>query len=91
MVQDQNLGLNEIKLGDFLVAMRSILRPNNPDYSIVEYYMTNSQIIETQNGVTSVLNTVLQKVINDTKITWALDDAVDIFMTTGSGIIAGNS
>ena len=90
MVQDEKLGLNELKLGDFLVTMRGILRPNNPEYSVVEYYLTKAQIIETQKEVISVLNSVLQNIINDTEITWGLDDAVDIFMTTGSGVIAGN-
>ena len=90
MVQDEKLGLNELKLGDFLVAMRGILKPNNPEYSDVEYYLTKAQIIETQKEVISVLNSVLQNIINDTEITWGLDDAVDIFMTTGSGVIAGN-
>ena len=90
MVQDQKLSFNEIKFGDFLVAMRGILRPKNPDYSVIEYYLTKSQIIETQKEVTRVLNSVLQNIINDTETSWALDDAVDIFMTTGSGVIAGN-
>ena len=102
MVQSQNLGLNEIKFGDFLVVMRGILRPNRPPMNeyytglsssstLVEYYLTQVQIEETQKEVTSVLNSVLQNTINDTDITWGLDDAVDIFMTTGSGVIAGNS
>ena len=97
MVQDQILALNEIKLGDFLVAMRGILRPYNPQTAshssstLVEYYLTQAQIETTQNEVTSVLNTVLQNIINDTEISWGLDDAVDIFMTTGSGVLDGNS
>ena len=91
MVQDQKLSLNEIKFGDFLVAMRGILRPLSSDDSVVEYYLNQAQIDETQKEVTNVLNSVLQNIINDTDITWALDDAVDIFMTTGSGVIAGNS
>ena len=101
MVQSQNLGFNEIKFGDFLVVMRNILRPNltlnrnwfGSSYSsnLVEYYLTQAQIEETQKEVISVLNSVLQNTINNTEITWALDDAVDIFMTTGSGVISGNS
>ena len=97
MVQDQKLSLDEIKFGDFLVAMRSMLRPYtfaSSSYSsgtLVEYYLTYAKIIETQIEVTHVLNAVLQNIINDTEISWALDDAVDIFMTTGSGVIAGNS
>ena len=87
---DLKLGLNQIKLGNFLVAMKGILRPYFSDSSVVEYYLTQAQILKTQNEVTSVLNSVLQNIINDTEITWALDDAVDIFMTTGSGIISGN-
>ena len=90
-VQDQELDLNEMKFGDFLVAMRGVLRPNFPAYSVIEYYLTKSQIEETQREVMSVLNSVLKNIINDSEITWALDDAVDIFMTTGSGVIAGNS
>ena len=108
-IQDHKLGFNEIKFGDFLVAMRGILRPHTPskrqvvsDFSIITYSMTSSSTLvenyltqalteETQNEVTCVLNTVLQNIINDTEITWALDDAVDIFMKTGSGIIGGNS
>ena len=96
MVQDQKLGLNEIKFGDFLVAMRGILRPYNKpaDFdsssTLVENYLTNSYIEKTQNEVTSALNTVLQNAINNTDITWGLDDAVDIMMTTGSAIINGN-
>ena len=89
MVQDEKLSLNEFKFGDFLVTMRGILRPNNPEYSVVEYYLTKAQIIETQKEVKSVMNSVLQNIINNTEITWGLDDAVDIFMTTGSGVIAG--
>ena len=89
MIQDQKLSLKEIKLGDFLVAMRGLLRPNNYEKSVVEYYLTEDQIIETQKEVTGVFKSVLQNTINDTEITWALDDAVDIFMTTGSGVIIG--
>ena len=89
MVQDEKLSLNEFKFGDFLVTMRGILRPNNPEYSVVEYYLTKAQIIETQKEVKSVMNSVLQNIINNTEITWGLDDAVDIFMTTGYGVIAG--
>ena len=85
MIQD------EIKLGEFLVAMRGIIRPYNPPNSVLECYLTTAQIEETQNEVANVLNSVLQNVINNTEITWALDDAVDIFMTTGFGIIGGNS
>ena len=91
MIQDQKLSLKEIKLGDFLVAMRGLLRPNNYEKSVVEYYLTEDQIIETQKEVTGVFKSVLQNTINDTEITWALDDAVDIFMTTGSGVIIGIS
>ena len=90
IIQDQNLGLTKIKLGDLLVAMRRILRPYSPATSIVEYYLTPAQLEETQNEFTNFLNTLLQNIINDTDITWALDDAVDIFMTTGSEIIKGN-
>ena len=96
MVQDHKLDFDEIKFGDFFVAMRSMLRPydglsfHTSSSTSVEYYLTPSQIEQTQNEVASVLNTVLQNIINDTEISWALDDAVDIFMTTGIEIIRGN-
>ena len=96
IVQDQKLILNEIKFGDFIVAMRAILNPSaaavrlQTSSTVVEDYLTQVQITETQKEVTKVLNSVIQNIIKDTEITWSLDDAVDIFMTTGSGHITGN-
>ena len=55
--------------------MRSMLRPydrsrshTHPSSTSVEYYLTPSQIEQSQNEVASVLNTVLQNIINDTEI-----------------------
>lgn len=92
MLQDQDVKFNTvIKFGDFMVAMRSILRPKEKRYSVINNYLTKDLIEETQKETISIFKLVLQSIINNTEITWALDDAVDVFLTTGSGTIVGKN
>ena len=91
MLQDQRLTLSEIShFGDFIVSMQNILKPNINTYSVIFYYLTENQIIQSQNEITRVLNKVLQNIIIDDNITWALDDAIDIYLTTGPARVTGN-
>ena len=89
MLQGKALDLDNISLGDFLVPIRSIIRNQFYRGTVLDNYLTENQKEETQSEVTAILNLILQSIINDTDITWALDDAVDIFLTTGSGQITG--
>ena len=90
MLQDKALDLNNIKFGDFVVTVRNILRSPDAMFTALDSFLTQRQIVETQAEITVVLNKELQSIINDTEISWALDDAMDIFMSTGSGLIIGN-
>ena len=87
MLQDNALDLDKISLGDFLVPMRSIIRNQFYNNTVLDKYLTQNQKEETEAEVTSILNLILQSIINDTEITWALDDAIEIFLTTGSSLI----
>ena len=90
MLQDQRLQLSEInKFGDFIVSMKNILKPNEKTKSVIFYYLTENQIIQSQSEITTTLNKVLQSIIINDNITWSLDDAIDIYLTTGSGRITG--
>ena len=93
MLQDKDLEFAEFnKLGDFLMTMRRILSlPNSykEDFA-VSRYLSLDQILESQMEITSTLNQILKEIINETEITWALDDAIDIMLTTGSGLVFGN-
>ena len=89
MLQEKALDLDKISLGDFLIPVRSIIRSQLYKDTALDKYLTQNQKEETESEVTAILNLILQSIINDTKITWALDDAMDIFLTTGSGQITG--
>ena len=91
MLQDNALDLDKISLGDFLVPMRSIIRNQFYNNTVLDKYLTQNQKEETEDEVTTILNIILQSIINETEITWALDDAIEIFLTTGSGLITGLS
>ena len=86
MLQNKGLDLDNIGLGDFLVPIRSIIRNQFYKGTVLDKYLTENQKEETEAEVTAILTSVLQSIINDTEITWALDDAVYIFLTTGSGL-----
>ena len=92
MLQDQRLQFYEIKkFGDFIISMKNILNPEEKSNSVIFYYLTEHQIIQSQSEITGTLNKVLQNIIVNDDITWAIDDAIDIYLTTGSGRVTGIS
>ena len=90
MLQDQRLQFSEIKkFGDFIISMMNNLKPEEKANYVIFYYLTEHQIIQSQSEITGTLNKVLQNIIKNDNITWSLDDAIDIYLTTGSGRITG--
>ncbi len=69
--------------------MKNILKPKENSNSVIFYYLTEHQIIQSQTEITRTLNKALQNIIMNDNITWTLDDAIDIYITTGSGRVAG--
>ena len=89
MLQAEALQLKNLKnLGDYIVTVRNILSLNAKN-NILPYYVTNDLIEKTQMETTNLLNQILQTIVNNSEITWSLDDAIEIYLTTGSGLIAG--
>ncbi len=89
LLQEESLQLSNPKnLGDYIVTMKNILSSNN-EYNVLPYHLTNDLIEKTQIETTNLLNKILQTIVNSSEITWSLDDAIEIYLTTGSGLIAG--
>ena len=90
MLQDQRLQFSEVnKFGDFIISMKNILTPKEKDNYAIFYYLTEHQIIQSQSEITGTLTKVLQNIIRNDNITWTLDDAIDIYLATGSGRVTG--
>ncbi len=89
LLQEKSLQLTNLKnLGDYVVTVRNILSTNDKK-NVLPYYLTIDLIEKTQIETTILLNQILKTIINNAKITWSLDDAIEIYLTTGSGVIAG--
>ena len=87
MLQDEMLKISNINsLGDLIVTMKKLLSSNN---TILPYHLTKELIEQTQNETTQILNIILQNIVNNSEISWALDDAIEIYLTTGSAVISG--
>ncbi len=90
MLQDQRLQFSEIyNFGDFILSMMNILNPYEKGNSFIFYYLTEDQIIQSQSETKGILNKLLQNIIMNDSITWSLDDAIDIYLSTGSGRVTG--
>ena len=90
MLQDQRLQFSEIyNFGDFILSMMNILNPYEKGNPFIFYYLTEDQIIQSQSETKGILNKLLQNIIMNDSITWALDDAIDIYLSTGSGRVTG--